>query len=696
MGNTNKKKTFLVILFVVLLTSVPFLNKAYHIDDTVVLHVTQVILEHPLDPFYGDIDWFGYVGPLWETTTNPPFLSYYLAPFASIFDFSEIALHSAMILFLLLMAWGMVRLSERFTQSTYWPMLFVMTSCGVIVSGNLMRDVPAAGLATAALALYVLGTDRNKWFYLFLGSVLAGLAVLTKYSAIIILPLFIIYPFLHRKYRYMFWIWPMVLIFGLWCLHNHLYYGTVHVYYLLFERTEQSGIPNLDKFFGVFIIVGSLLYLMPALLYHYIKRKQTWVFGLAFVGIALLRWHYKIAYHHDLHFFFTTFGVMGAAIIVVYLIKGLQNLCIYVGQNIVRLILQIIALAIIIAGIWGYCIYLYEGPFHFEHYLLMVVAAVLIILCFLKEITTLGWAILSRIENWLPQLIHIALLITTLWGMHIFYKGRPTIEFYFWAVTGFSLLLFCLYEGLRHGIVYVKTFKDKEAADSLFLFAWLCAPVIFSSIFVPFQAVRHLILALPPLTLLAMRYLEREPLLQLNVRKKWLGSLLVIQTVMAFLIQIADMEYASTYRDFARYAKANWTSEDYDTWYVGAWGFKFYTDEAGFKQVSRNREFPKEGDILLWPKHLLIGYAFHDHGDFVNALDEPVDQVVYEGLIPIRTMNSMSGHRIKRYAGFYAYVSCFGRIVIPYRLCEDYVHEVGNVFKVNAEAAAAEVSNSNE
>ena len=92
---------FLVLL--VLAIGVPFLNKPFHIDDTFFLHITRSILNTPFNPFADEINWFGNNRPVWEVTNNPPFLSHYLTPFVALSNYSEVPLHAAMMLFLLMM-----------------------------------------------------------------------------------------------------------------------------------------------------------------------------------------------------------------------------------------------------------------------------------------------------------------------------------------------------------------------------------------------------------------------------------------------------------------------------------------------------------------------------------------------------------------------------------------------------------------
>ncbi len=549
------KRHIIPAVLVVLAISVPFLNKPYHIDDTVVLTVAQKILEKPYDPFYGEINWFGYNQPMWESTTNPPFLSYYLAPFAAISDYSEIVLHLGMMLFLFMLAGSMIYLSERFTKGSLFPLLFVLFSPAIVVSGNVMRDVPAAGLGAAALALFIYGTDRDDRRYLFWGAFLAGIAVLTKYSSIILLPVMALYPFFKKKYGLMLWVWPILALLAAWCIHNQIMYGEMHVVYLTIQRRAEHGFPWREKFYSALLILGSAIYLLPVLLRDGIQRKDMYVVG--------------------------------------------------------------------------------------------------------------GGGLVAVASWWAPQ---------------FYFEGGASGEYVFWSVTGGVLLYIALYEGLRRGIYYLKNQNDEEAADSLFLFAWLCAPILFSIILISFQAVRHQLYTLIPLTLILFRYLEREPRPSIRVQRIWLIVLICLQGVMSILVNSADYEYANTYRDFADYAKEKWVSEDYNTWYLAHWGWKFYADRAGFRQVHGGEAYPEEGDILFWPKINIIGFVFigkegvfEEREDFLELPDkqEPVEKVVYPGIIPIRTMNF-------RGASFYAVVGTN----VPYKFFQDIELETMSVYRV--------------
>jgi hypothetical protein len=277
----NLKDTVLIILLTLILT-IPFLDKPIHIDDTFVLRITQQILETPLDPLQGEMDWFGHKRLVWEATTNPPFISYYLAPVAAVFGYSEKALHAATIPFYFLLLAGAFSLGRRFASRPWLPVLFFLSSAAVVVSGNLMRDIPAAGFALSGMALFMSGLDREAHMPKYLGAFLLGLAVLAKYPLAVAWVLVLIYLILRRQFKSLPALLVPAAIVGVWCLHTFLVYGQIHPLYLLLERSESS-ISWIDKLLGGLSILGSSLFLAPLLLVLAAWRRDWSALGLSLI-----------------------------------------------------------------------------------------------------------------------------------------------------------------------------------------------------------------------------------------------------------------------------------------------------------------------------------------------------------------------------------------------------------------------------
>ena len=533
-----------VLLGVVASVTLPFLDKPFHVDDPFILQVTGNILANPLDPFAGVSAWFGSAIPIWQQATNPPLWNYWLAPFAAASDYSEVVLHAAMIPFYLLLGWATLWLGHRFTRapgSALWVLLFVMWSAGVVVSGNIMRDIPTAALATAAVALVVDGCDRDRRGRLIAGCLLAGLALLMKYSAVILVPLLALYPLLRGRPRQALWaLLPLGLV-ALWSLHNAWVYGEVHILHIL-GRSYGPGSAWADNLCGVPVVLGSLVYLMPVLMW-------------------------RVALRHD--------GVL----------------------------------------VW-----------------------------------VLGGVAVTELLTWL-------------------YLGEQLdAQYVFWSMTGAALLVLCLGEGTRQALRFRD--RDPEAVDSAFLIAWLCAPLLFSVLFAPFQAVRHFIPALPPLVILALRALEGRRKSGEAMPRVFLALLLAAQVSVAFIVAAADTRHAGAYRDFADQARERWGSEARPTWYVGHWGWAFYGARAGLEAFYAEGPVPQPGDRLVQPQNYYNG-SVYSHGDLEPGIFRKLDDVTYPAPAGLRVMHPAG-------AGFYAlfaYRTSGGLPLLPYRWLPDYPDE---------------------
>ena len=379
---TRRALEWCVVVLLAAAVTLPFLGKAFHIDDVFFHRVTLNVVANPLDPYAGEIDWWHKPGSLFQGDSNPPLLNYYLAPFAAGRADPEFALHVAMAPFALLFAAALLVLGRRFTSNPLFVTAFAMTSAGVVVSGNVMRDVPAAALGTAAVAAVVLGSDRGRARLLLLGSLLAGFAILTKYSGLVLLPVIYAYPLLKRRPRFALFALVPLAMFGAWCLHGQLVYGEPHFAAQLARDFNKPGHGWADNAFGLPVVAGSLLYLLPALLLRGVRRRDAWLLATTAVATAAL-----------------------------------------------------------------------------------------------------GWATLR------------------------YTAGGAGGQFLFWALSGAPLILVCVLDGVRGARPLLRDTADAQASDSLFLALWLLLPLVFGTLSVPFQAVRHLLPALAPLVLLAFRYL---------------------------------------------------------------------------------------------------------------------------------------------------------------------------------------------
>src|SRR3989304_1029717 len=160
----------------------PFLDKAFHIDDPLFLWTAKQILAEPHDFLGFSGNWFDYRSQASVFITNPPGASYYLALIALFTGFSERALHFAFLLPAALSSIGTYVLASRFTKKPLGAALAVAAMPAFLVSSTtLMCDVMMLAFWVWAMAFWTGGVDGNRPAYLAIGALLMAAAALTKY-----------------------------------------------------------------------------------------------------------------------------------------------------------------------------------------------------------------------------------------------------------------------------------------------------------------------------------------------------------------------------------------------------------------------------------------------------------------------------------------------------------------------------------
>ena len=517
------------------------LLKPVHIDDPVVLHVAGNILKDPLRPFAGDYFWLEEPQPLAKVTTNPPLVSYWLAPFIAIGGYREWLLHLSFAPFVALLVWGMYRLTARFLGQAWawWGVGWVLLSPAVLPGMNLMRDVPAFALFVGGLACWVEGVARGDRRYLLAGALLGGLSGLAKYTALFWIPLALIYTVQQGAWRRLGWLAFSLLPITLWSAMNLWASGEVHLIYLWQER--RGSAPWEAKFLPGVVGLGASLLL---------------VWGL------LPRWR-------------STFGN--------------------------------------------------------------------------------GWA-------WKSLLIALCCGGLVYWHITLF-AGRPIYaQTLFWLVSGGVLLgavLFCSSpqpfsrdsgavaeseEATRSGFVSALTpLPPRGEGTIIFLRLWLLLALITAVWGVPFQAMRHLLYALPPIVLLLTPLVGKRP------------NLLLLQGALSMLVIVADYDYAVRYKRTANYFADLFAGER--VWYAGSWGWMFYAEQQGFRKLLPSGKGLQRGDVILVPQRVYKGKMPADFEDNTTLIDERV----CPPLLPLRTMDFEG-------AAYYALI----RTNAPFRFTLDY------------------------
>src|ERR1035438_8903504 len=211
----------------ILLTLGPFLNKAVHIDDSLFVWTAEQILKHPGD-FYGfDVNWYGTTDPMASVNCKPPTTSYFLAGVMAVFGEREMALHAAMLLVAFTAAAGIFQLAKIWCARPLLATFIALSTPVFLVSATtLMCDVPMLAVWIWAVVFWERALKNGNAFYFLTAGLLVGVAVLTKYSALTLLPLLPILGVL-RKRNLGWWLLWLLLPLAMIELYQ---FGTAKLY----------------------------------------------------------------------------------------------------------------------------------------------------------------------------------------------------------------------------------------------------------------------------------------------------------------------------------------------------------------------------------------------------------------------------------------------------------------------------------
>lgn len=277
----------LAVLFaVVCAITLPFINKAFNLDDTVFIWLAEEKLSDPLALGLPD---HGYEGDLISEyfDTHPPLLASYLALLIRAWGgASEAGLHLGFIIFPALAAFSMYFLARRFTDSPLVAALLLIVTPGfMVMSQSVMSDVAALSLWLAAIAAYAYAVDRDDdGRLLVLAGSMISLAVLTTYQSLSLLPLLFLYVVLQRRITWKN-LGPLaagLLVFGAFVLYFFLATGgPPKLSYSIGIITDPAFI--FKKVLSIVTVLGGAIVFPLFLVWGMLKGRRDY---LAFAGLV--------------------------------------------------------------------------------------------------------------------------------------------------------------------------------------------------------------------------------------------------------------------------------------------------------------------------------------------------------------------------------------------------------------------------
>lgn len=238
----------LLLVGATLLCLLPFCGKAFHIDDPLFIWSAQQITRHPLDPFGFQVTWDRTLTPMSQVTKNPPLTCYYAAAIGAIAGWSEQTLHLWFLLPAVALVLGTYLLAQHLTSSPLFAVLATLLTPGVIVSASsIMSDVLMLGLWIWAIVLWLEGFQPQKSWKLLASSLLMAAAALTKYFAISLVPLLLVYSLVkhrHLEKKLLYLAVPIAALIAYQSWTHALYGHGMFSDAVMFAPQRISGAPH--------------------------------------------------------------------------------------------------------------------------------------------------------------------------------------------------------------------------------------------------------------------------------------------------------------------------------------------------------------------------------------------------------------------------------------------------------------------
>ncbi len=254
-----------------LVVALPFLDQAFHVDDTNFLALASHAVVDPLGLYDFEINWGGTPERAFDILANPPLGPWYLALVSVVCGEQEWVYHLSFVPFLFMVLWGCGRLAERFVpgRDGAWALLQVGVSPALVLSAHtVMPDLLLVAFYVWGVVLSVEAMDRRAPWRSAFGGLVAGGSALCRYSGLTVVPLLGLYAVLNRR-RCGRTGWIAVVASMVpslaWGLASWLRYGRIH---LLAMTGFQARSLDLEALVhkGAYQVVALGLCVVPAAL----------------------------------------------------------------------------------------------------------------------------------------------------------------------------------------------------------------------------------------------------------------------------------------------------------------------------------------------------------------------------------------------------------------------------------------------
>jgi len=294
-------KAVCLLTLVVLATGLPFVRRAYFVDDYYFVTMAKGLLAHPWRPYDFKSDDAGIGNVAWERgqrprMVNPPVFHYFLAGVIRLFGDAPWKLRTASLVFSWIALVSMYFLGKRWVPDPWTPVLFLAVCPAYwLTSYSLLIDSALVAFLLTALLTFVIGQERRSTVLILMSGLLMGLTMGVKYFGVLVIPLALCWQLIDPVRRRWLAGYLAYAAFALvqlgWAFWNITTYGQSH---FLAALPRGMDSPSLVAWAQKALVVtgflgGGLVFILVAPFFLW-RLSKAWVVTMAvlFAGLALL------------------------------------------------------------------------------------------------------------------------------------------------------------------------------------------------------------------------------------------------------------------------------------------------------------------------------------------------------------------------------------------------------------------------
>lgn len=285
----------LILFLVPLFLSLPFINRAYFVDDNYFVEIATWLKDNPQLPYHFRTDDAGLQTRGWEENgfvrmVNPLLHHYYLALLLKAGGAKEWFVRLGCVFLSCFAALFIFGLARRLCDHPFWTTLLILLSPVFWLSAHsLLIDSTLGFFFFGSLYFFIRASEKDSLVLVILSGLFAGAAIVSKYPGLLILPICGVWLMLRWKKISRRWIYVVPFVMGLgtlaaYSIWTNDLYGAPH---LLAASARMVNVPGLAKYFVFFVFLSGAT-LLPLVVWGVNDIRRNLVNGLAVFVLALV------------------------------------------------------------------------------------------------------------------------------------------------------------------------------------------------------------------------------------------------------------------------------------------------------------------------------------------------------------------------------------------------------------------------